>query len=188
LKELPAAGGVRLQNICAFSTCPMSKSSGLQWRRCRCRFSGRMTAGPYIRHAIFAISSHDASRAPVYRTPNYERNHSEEAAAQRDARHDGRHDRQAPIQPIVGSEVIPPVKPELFRERKESGICNRSAAFRHHRGDFYLAGLCSRGRAEPISAAHRKLSASPTIWRDSRAHRQRRDYCEAKELPTTTDA
>ena len=188
MKELPAAGGVRLQNICAFSTCPMSKSSGLQWRRSRCRFSGRMTAGPYIRHAIFAISSHDASRAPVYRTANYERNHSEEAAAQKDARHDGQHDRQAPIQAIIGSEVIPTVKPQLFCERKELGICNRSAAFRHHRSDFCLAGLRSRGCAEPISAAHRKLSASTTIWRDSRAHRQRRDYCEAKELPTTTDA
>jgi len=46
----------------------------------------RMTAGRYIRDAIFAISSHDASREPVYRTPNYERNHSEEGAAQKDAR------------------------------------------------------------------------------------------------------
>jgi hypothetical protein len=62
------------------------------------------------------------------------------------------------VQAIIGSEVIPPVKPELFRERKELGICNRSAAFRHHRGDFYLVGLRSRGCAEPISAAHRKLT------------------------------
>jgi hypothetical protein len=51
-----------------------------------------------------------------------------------------------------------------------------------------LANLRSRGRAEPIFAAHRKLSASTTIWRDGRAHRQRRDHCEAKELPTTSDA
>jgi hypothetical protein len=51
-----------------------------------------------------------------------------------------------------------------------------------------LAGLRSRGCSEPISAAHRKLSASTTIWRDSRAHAQRRDHCEAKELPTSTDA
>jgi hypothetical protein len=49
-----------------------------------------------------------------------------------------------------------------------------------------LAGLRRRGCAEPISAAHRKLSSSTTIWRDSRAHRQRRDHSEAKELPTTT--
>ena len=76
------------------------------------------------------ISSHAGSRAPIYRTPNYERNHSEEAAAQSDAKHDGQHDRQASIQPIIGSEVIPPVKPELFCERKEFGICDRSAAFR----------------------------------------------------------
>jgi hypothetical protein len=48
--------------------------------------------------------------------PIYEHNHSEEAAAQRDARHDGQHDRQASIQAIIGSEVIPTVKPELFRE------------------------------------------------------------------------
>ena len=67
------------------------------------------------------------------------------------------------IQAIFGSEVISPVKPELFREREALGICNRSAAFRHHRGDFYLAGLRSRERAEPISGAHRKPSASTTI-------------------------
>jgi hypothetical protein len=50
-----------------------------------------------------------------------------------------------------------------------------------------LADLRSRGRAEPISAAHRKLSASTTIWRDGPAHRKRRHHCEAKEcrqLPT----
>jgi hypothetical protein len=119
---------------------------------------------PLSRHAIFAISSHDASRVAVYRTPNYERNHSEGAAAQKDVTHDGQHDRQASIQAIIGSEVIPPVKPELFCERKELGICNRSAAFRHHRSDFCLADLRSRRCAEPISAAHRKLSASTTIW------------------------
>jgi hypothetical protein len=135
----------------------------------------RLKRSRLFRHAIFANSSHDASRPPVYRTPSYERNHSQEAAGQKDARHDGQHDSQAPIQAIIGSEVIPPVKPELFRERKELGICNRSAAFRHHRGDFCLAGLRSRGCAEPISAAHRKLSASTTIWRDGGAHGQRRD-------------
>jgi hypothetical protein len=47
---------------------------------------------------------------PVYRTPSYERNHCDEAAAQKDARHDGQHDRQVPIQAIIGSEVFPPVK------------------------------------------------------------------------------
>jgi hypothetical protein len=97
--------------------------------------------------------------------PIYEHNQSEEAAAQRDARHDGQHDRQASIQAIIGSEVIPTVKPELFRERKELGICDRSAAFRHHRSDFCVAGFRSRGCAEPISAAHRKLSASTKIPR-----------------------
>src|SRR5262249_31969345 len=45
---------------------------------------------------------------------------------------------------------IPPVKPELFRERKELGICNRGAAFRHHRGDFYLAGIRSRACEQSI--------------------------------------
>ena len=150
--------------------------------------STQIKRSPLSRHAIFAISSHDASRVAVYRTPNYERNHSEGAAAQKDVRHDGQHDRQAPIQAIIGSEVIPPVKPELFCERKELGICNRSAAFRHHRSDFCLADLRSRRCAEPISAAHRKLSASTTIWRDSRANRQRRHHYAAKELPTTTDA
>jgi hypothetical protein len=93
--------------------------------------------------------------------PIYEHNHSEEAAAQRNTRHDGQDDRQASIQAIIGSEVIPPVKPELFRERKELGICDRSAAFRHRRSDFCVAGFRSRGCAEAISAAHRKLSAFP---------------------------
>src|SRR5229473_3144002 len=60
------------------------------------------------------------------------------------------------LQAIIGSEVIPPVKPELFRERKELGICNRSAAFRHHCGDFCFADLRSCGRAAPVSIAHRK--------------------------------
>ena len=68
------------------------------------------------RHAIFAISSHDASRVAVYRTPNYERNQSEGAAAQKDVRHDGQHDRQAPIQAIIGSKVIPTVKPKALDE------------------------------------------------------------------------
>ena len=51
--------------------------------------------------------SHDASRAPVYRTLNYERNHGEESAAQEDARRDGQYNRPRPIQAIIGSEVIP---------------------------------------------------------------------------------
>ena len=34
-----------------------------------------------------------------------------------------------------------------------------------------LPDLRSCGRAAPVSVAHRKLSASTTIWRDSRAHR-----------------
>jgi hypothetical protein len=93
----------------------------------------------------------------------YEHNQSEEAAAQRDARHNGQHDRQASIQAIIGSEVIPTVKPELFRERKELGICDRSAAFRHHRSHFCVADFRSRECAEPIFAAHRKLSVSTKI-------------------------
>ena len=142
----------------------------------------RLNVGRYIRHGIFAILSHDASRAPVCRTPNYERNHSEKAAAEKDARHDGQHDRQAPVQAIIGSEVIPRNKPELFRERKELGICNRSAAFCPHRGDFRLAKLRSRGRAEPISAAHHKLSALTTICRDNLARRQRRERLRSKRI------
>jgi hypothetical protein len=77
--------------------------------------------------------------------PIYEHNHSEEVAAQSDARHDGQHDRKASIQASIGSEVISPVKPEL-----ELGICDRSAAFRHHRNDFNVAGFRSRECAEPI--------------------------------------
>ena len=76
----------------------------------------RLNPGRYIRHGIFAISLHDASRTRVYRTPNYERNQSEEAAAKRDAGHNGQRDRQAPVQAIIGSEISPPVKPEVFRE------------------------------------------------------------------------
>jgi hypothetical protein len=108
-------------------------------------------------------SSHDAARAPLYRMLNYERNHNQAKGAQMHARHVGQRDRQWPIQAIIGSEVIPPVKPELLPERKEVGICNRSAAFRHHRHDFCLARLRGRGCAEPVSAAHRKLSVSIPI-------------------------
>jgi len=56
--------------------------------------------------------SHDAARASVYRTPNYERNHSET-----------NHDQTNAVPAIPGSEVIPRINPKLFRERKELGIC-----------------------------------------------------------------
>jgi len=96
------------------------------------------------RHAILTIRN--LTRRPVYRMLNYERNHSRAKGAQMDA-----------IQAIIGSEVISRVNSELFRDGKISGICHRSAAFWYHRGDFYLVGLRSRGCAESISAAHRKL-------------------------------
>ncbi len=57
-------------------------------------------------------SSHDAARFLVYRTPNYERNHSETNRDQTNA-----------VPAITGSEVIPRINPKLFRERKELGIC-----------------------------------------------------------------
>jgi len=53
-----------------------------------------------------------------YRRLNYECNHSEEKGAQRDA-----------IQAVTGSEVIPRINPELFRERKELGICIEALFF-----------------------------------------------------------
>jgi hypothetical protein len=56
--------------------------------------------------------SHDASRASVYRTLNYERNHSETD-----------HDQTNAVPAITGFEVIPRIKPKLFHERKELGIC-----------------------------------------------------------------
>ena len=57
-------------------------------------------------------SLHDASRAPVYRTLTYERNHSETNRDQTNA-----------VPAITGSEIIPRINPKLFRERKELGIC-----------------------------------------------------------------
>jgi hypothetical protein len=57
-------------------------------------------------------SLHDASRALVYRTLNYERNHSETNRDQTNA-----------VPAITGSEVISRINPKLFRERKELGIC-----------------------------------------------------------------
>jgi hypothetical protein len=96
----------------------------------RCRVSGRMNAGDmFVTQSLpFRHMTRRASR--FIERQIHEHNHSEEAAAQSDAKHDGQHDRQASIQAIIGSEVIPPVKPELFCERKEFGICDRSAAFR----------------------------------------------------------
>jgi len=57
-------------------------------------------------------SLHDASRAPVYRTLTYERNHSETNRDQTNA-----------VPAVTGSEIIPRINPKLFCERKELGIC-----------------------------------------------------------------
>jgi hypothetical protein len=102
---------------------PTGKRSGLQTRiAVKESVTLRVTQSLQFRH----MTGH-ASR--FIERPTYVHNHSEEAAAQRDARHDGQHDRQASIQAIIGSKVIPPVKPELFRKRKELGICDRSVGF-----------------------------------------------------------
>jgi hypothetical protein len=58
-------------------------------------------------------SSHDASHAPVYRTPNYERNHSKANGDQASA--EGT---------IDNPPVIPRINPKLFRKGKELGICH----------------------------------------------------------------
>jgi hypothetical protein len=92
-------------------------------------------------------SSHDAARAPVYRTSNYEHSHSEKD-----------HDQTNAVPAITGSEVIPRVKPKLFRGRKEFGICHRSAAFCHNSGYLSLANLRRRRCAEPISSARAELT------------------------------
>src|SRR5437667_2870169 len=55
--------------------------------------------------------------------------------------------------------VIPRIKPELFRERKDLGICNRSAAFCHNNGYLSLANLCRRRCAERISPACSELKS-----------------------------
>jgi hypothetical protein len=91
--------------------------------------------------------SHDALRASVYRTPNYERNHSEKD-----------HGRTNAVPAITASEVIPRVNPKLFRERKELGIRNRSAAFCHNNGYLSLANLRRRRCAEPMSPASSELT------------------------------
>jgi hypothetical protein len=92
-------------------------------------------------------SSHDAAHALVYRTPNYEHNHSETNRDQANA-----------VPAITGSEVIPRTNPKLFRERKDLGICNRSAAFRHHGGGLSLANLGRRRCAERISPRRAELT------------------------------
>lgn len=92
-------------------------------------------------------SSHDPARVPVYRTSIYERNHSEKD-----------HGRTNAVPAITGSEVIPRVNPKLFRERKEFGICHRSAAFCHNNGYLSLANFRRRRCAEPISPARAELT------------------------------
>lgn len=117
-----------------------------------------------VRHTIFAISSHDASRAPVYQA-RHELNHNKETAATRGgARQKGEPNRPGQIQAIISSEVIPAAKPGLFRERKGLGICNRNAAFCYHRRSFCVAGLCDRVRTQAIFGGPRKLSASKKAW------------------------
>jgi hypothetical protein len=108
------------------------------------------------------------SRRMTYRARQFisrhEHNHSEETAAPSNgAREECEPDRQGQIQAIISSEIIPRVKPELFRERKGLGICNRNAAFRYHRRNFCVAGLRDRGCTQAISAVRRKLSASKKI-------------------------
>jgi hypothetical protein len=102
-------------------------------------------------------SSHDPARVSVYRTSNYERNHSEKD-----------HGRTNAVPAITGSEVIPRVNPKLFRERKELGIRNRSAALCHNNGYLSLANLRRRRCAERISPAHAELrpreTALPKQW------------------------
>ena len=92
-------------------------------------------------------SSHDAAHALVYRTPNYEHNHSETDGDQANAK---------------GTTNKPPIisriNPELFRQRKDLGICNRSAAFRHHGSSLSLANHCRCRCAERISPANAELS------------------------------
>ena len=85
-------------------------------------------------------------RSPVYPTLTYERNHSETNRDQTNA-----------VPAITGSEVISRIKPELFRERKELGICHRSAAFCHNSGYLSLANLRRRRCTERISPAHAEL-------------------------------
>src|SRR6266571_1411119 len=85
-------------------------------------------------------------RSPVYPTLNYERHYSEENRDQTQPEHE-----------VGNAPVIPRINPELFRERKGLGICHRSVAFCHHRGDLSLANLRRRRCAERISLAHAEL-------------------------------
>jgi hypothetical protein len=78
---------------------------------------------------------------------DYERNHSAQKAAQSG---EG-------ISKVVAFEVFPRTDSELFRERKELGICFRSVVFRLNRGDFGLANICRGRGTKGISAAHGKL-------------------------------
>ena len=79
---------------------------------------------------------------------NYERDYSEENRVQTRAEQEG-----------DNPPFIPRINPELFRERKDLGICHRSAAFCHNYGHLGLANLRRRRRAERISPTHTELSA-----------------------------
>ena len=84
-------------------------------------------------------------RSPVYPTLNYERHYSEENRDQTQPEHE-----------VGNAPVIPRINPELFHERKDLGICNRSAAFCHNNGYLSLASRRCRC-AERISPAHAEL-------------------------------
>jgi hypothetical protein len=102
----------------------------------------------------FDISLPDAVLSPVYRTRNYECNHSAENGAQTDA-----------IPAVTGPEVVSRINPELFRERKALGICHRSAAFCDNHGDLSLANLRRCRCAERISPARAELEWSRDAFR-----------------------
>ena len=86
-------------------------------------------------------------RRPLYRRAYYECDYGKENGEQTDAEEN-----------IDNAPVIPRIDPELLRERKELGICHRSTALRHHRGDFSVADLRRCRRAERVSPAQRELN------------------------------
>jgi hypothetical protein len=85
----------------------------------------------------------------VYRTANYERRHSEKDGDQRKTE-----------EILDHPPVVPRTDPELFRRRKDLGICNRSVVFRHNGGGLSLANHCRCRRAERISPAGAGLSST----------------------------
>jgi hypothetical protein len=106
-------------------------------------------------------SSHDALGAPVYRTANYERHHSEKNGHPRNAEEnidEKNSDQRKTEENLDHPPVVPRINPRLFRERKDLGICNRSAAFRPHGGSLSMANRCRCRCAERISPARAELT------------------------------